>query len=234
MIWVDKAGATCGGYTILKTLGRGGNAVVKLVEKDNQLYAMKIFKSEKFGQANVQYVEKEMEIVSRLNLKNIPKYYEFREDWRIKKSGQKMKVFFLVMEFIDGVTLFDFFFKVGRTEDKFLRYVFRQVASSLHKLHQAGIAHRDIKPENVMLTESFDVKLIDLGYGISLAGSMNDGFTRTKLGTDMYMAPEIVENKIYQGADVDIFALGVMLLTLKGMLYPFDSANMMDQHFCAL
>ena len=48
-VWVDKAENNCGGYTILKTLGKGGNSVVKLVEKDQQLYAMKIFKSDRIG-----------------------------------------------------------------------------------------------------------------------------------------------------------------------------------------
>ena len=49
-----------------------------------------------------------------------------------------------------------------------------------------------IKPENIILTENFDIKLIDLGYGISLSGRVQDGFNRTTLGTPMYMAPEIV------------------------------------------
>ena len=48
-----------------------------------------------------------------------------------------------------------------------------------------------------MLTNTYDVKLIDLGYGIKLAGNETDGFNRTKLGTEGYMAPEIVEGKKY-------------------------------------
>ena len=73
-----------------------------------------------------------------------------------------------------------------------------------------------------MLTEDFEVKIIDLGYWIFLAGNHGNGFTSTQLGTNMYMAPEIVENKPYQGSNVDIFAFGVMLLTVKSMIYPFD------------
>lgn len=42
-----------------------------------------------------------------------------------------------------------------------------------------------------MLTESFEIKLIDLGYGVQLAGHGHDGFNRTRLGTEMYMAPEL-------------------------------------------
>ena len=138
------------------------------------------------------------------------------------------------MDYVQGVTLFDFFFKIGNPDDKILRYVFRKVAFCLYKLHQQGFAHRDIKPENVMLTESFEVMIIDLGYGVSLAGSRSDGFTKTYCGTPMYMGPEIETNKLYQGADVDIFALGVSMLTLKAMTYPFDKATVQDQHYRAM
>ena len=51
----------------------------------------------------------------------------------------------------------------------------------------------------------------------------------------MHMATEIVEGRPYQGADVDIFALGVTLLTVKAMIYPFDSAKLgVDRHYTAL
>jgi len=98
-------------------------------------------------------------------------------------------------------------------------------------MHAAGIAHRDIKPENIILTENFDIKLIDLGYGISLAGRMNDGFNRTTLGTPMYMAPEIVEKAPYQGSDVDLFALGVTLMVARLVAYPFNVASMNDDKY---
>ena len=76
-----------------------------------------------------------------------------------------------------------------------------------------------------MLTPSFEVKLIDLGYGVSLAGHGQDGFNRTRLGTEMYMAPEVIAGKAYQGADADIFAFGVMLLVLRLMAYPFSQVK---------
>jgi len=64
--------------------------------------------------------------------------------------------------------------------------------TAMHKMHAAGIAHRDIKPENIMLTNDFKIKMIDLGYGTKLAGRAQNGFNNTKLGTEGYMAPEIV------------------------------------------
>ena len=101
------------------------------------------------------------------------------------------------MEVVDGVELIDFFNAAKRQEEKYLRYIFLKVAQALHRLHASGVAHRDIKPENIMLTSTYDVKLIDLGYGIKLAGNMTDGFNRTRLGTEGYMAPEIVGGRAY-------------------------------------
>ena len=195
---------------------------------------MKMFKTDKFCEKSIQLVRKEIELVQNLKLPNVPNYIEFKQGLYIKKNGKKKKKYYLVMDYIQGVTLFDFFFKIGKPDDKMLRYVFRKVAYCLYKLHQQGFAHRDIKPENVMLTESFEVMIIDLGYGVSLAGSRSDGFTTTYCGTPMYMGPEIEMKKLYQGADVDIFALGVMLITLKAMTYPFDKATMSDQHYRAM
>lgn len=61
----------------------------------------------------------------------------------------------------------------------------------MHAIHKAGLAHRDIKPENVLLTNDYQVKIIDFGFGINLAGRTGTGFTNTYLGTPMYMCPEI-------------------------------------------
>ena len=117
----------CDGYKIMTTLGRGGNSVVKLVEKDDRYYAMKIFKPDRIGNPEefVRHMKKEMEIVQGLGLNSVPRYYKFKEDILTKKSGEQKKVFFLVMEYIHGVTLFDFFIKMKSQEDKFVRYIFR-------------------------------------------------------------------------------------------------------------
>ena len=63
---------------------------------------------------------------------------------------------------------------------------------NIHKLHKSGIAHRDIKLENIMITRSGEVKVIDLGYSLSMVGRDEDGFLTTRVGSKMYMAPEII------------------------------------------
>ena len=101
------------------------------------------------------------------------------------------------MEHVQGVELIDFVHEIGRQNESLIRYIFHKVVLTLHKLHSAGIAHRDIKPENIMITVDGQVKLIDLGYSFELAGREQDAFHRTRVGSLMYMAPEIIANKPY-------------------------------------
>ena len=102
----------------------------------------------------------------------------------------------------------------------------------MHQIHKAGLAHRDIKPENVLLTNDFQVKIIDFGFGINLAGRTGTGFTSTYLGTPMYMSPEIESRgDQYQPADADLFALGVTLIVARLVAYPFDRASRDDAKY---
>lgn len=132
------------------------------------------------------------------------------------------------MELLKGVELIDFLNEVGHgLDDITLRYIFFQVCTIIHQLHKAGVAHRDIKLENIMLTENYEIKVIDLGYGLPLCGRTNTSFMKSKLGTPMYMAPEIFDKTVYyQGQDADCFALGVSLFVCKTMSYPWKKPNL--------
>ena len=204
---VEQSGEanTCGGYKIKSTLGEGGNAVVKLVEKDGAEYAMKIFVKQ-----NLRFSEKEKmiskakdeyDIVKTIKSDLIMQYLDFSEsDVWINSKGESREVCFLVMELLDGVGLLEFLNECQDQPDTFIRYMFLQIGKGINELHKAGIAHRDIKPENLMITKDLKIKIIDLGYGLTLSGRKQDGYTNTRLGTPMYMAPEIFDKTIpYQG-----------------------------------
>ena len=66
-----------------------------------------------------------------------------------------------------------------------------------------------------MLDREGHIKLIDFGFGLNLSGKEGNSLMKTKLGTPMYMAPEIEEEKPYLGKDVDIFALGATMLFIR-------------------
>ena len=85
-----------------------------------------------------------------------------------------------------------------------------------------------------MVTKDLELKVIDLGYAKHLSGRHGTGFMKTRLGTSMYMAPEIEEEKKYNGADADVFALGTMLFVAKAYAYPWDRAVDQDIKYTAI
>ena len=143
------------GYRILKTLGKGGESVVKLVSnQQGEQFAMKIFKTDHTEKSKlvIEKASAELEIVQKLNFESLPIYYEFKADavWT-RSSGLQQHVCYLLMEFIEGCSLSDFIETVSSQHEKYLRYIFRDVIRTIYKLHQAGISHRDIKPQNILI-----------------------------------------------------------------------------------
>lgn len=102
--------------------------------------------------------------------------------------------------------------------------------NGLHYLHQKGFAHRDIKPENILLSQLYILKIADFGFSCQLKGKDNTGILHTKLGTEGYMAPEIVTKK-YEGKSVDIFASGVILFIMYAGNPPFEKATPNDPYY---
>ena len=94
------------------------------------------------------------------------------------------------MELIKGVELIDFFNNASlahlKLDDKYCRYIFKKVCLALHSLHHTGFAHRDLKPENLMISDTFDIKVIDLGMSLSITGRTGDYLMNTRLGTAGY------------------------------------------------
>ena len=154
---------------------------------------MKIFEPESFAERQqiVRNTKSEFEIIQSLNLSSIPTYFEFAEKaiWR-KSDGSQTEVCYLLMEYLQGVELNEFFNSLRiQKEEAYLRYIFYRLVYTLNKLHEAGIAHRDVKLENIMITTSHEVKLIDLGY---MTKHQSNQLLKSRVGTETYMAPEII------------------------------------------
>lgn len=97
-------------------------------------------------------------------------------------------------------------------------------------MHQRGICHRDLKPENIMIAEDFTLKIVDLGFATFLEGTDLTGILRGKVGTEGYMAPELMLCK-YRGTEVDVFACGVILFIMYSGSPPFQRAVVMDPFY---
>jgi len=103
---------------------------------------------------------------------------------------------------------------------------------AMHYIHSKGTAHRDLKPENIMLDDQFNVRIADFGFAAPTQGRDGSGTLKTHLGTQAYMAPEILSKEAYQGHVVDLFALGIILFILYSGHPPFQLADpRSDSHY---
>lgn len=144
---------------------------------------------------------------------------------------------YLIMEYVDGGELFEYVEKSNYLEEDETVWIFRQIVAALLHCHRLGIHHRDLKPENILLSCQTEpetgrmnpqVKLADFGMAaLQPKGKM----LTTPCGSLHYAAPEVFE-KVYDGAKVDVWSLGIILFVMLTGMTPFqfqpDSERMPD------
>jgi tRNA A-37 threonylcarbamoyl transferase component Bud32 len=132
----------------------------------------------------------------------------------IHESGEAGGLPYLLMEFVDGITLRDAMENKVLTTSEALA-VIPQICDALDYAHRNGVVHRDIKPENILIDQTGRVKIADFGLA-KLADPKNVTLTRTQqaMGTPHYMAPEQWEKPNEVDHRADIYALGVVLYEL--------------------
>jgi len=184
-------------FEILECLGRGGMGVVyKARQKSlNRLVAIKILAPERENESRfAERFAREAEMLARLNHPHIVTIHDF---------GETGGLFYLVMEFVDGVNLRDLL-RDGKLEPKQALAIVPPICEALQYAHDKGIVHRDIKPENLLLDRDGRIKIADFGIA-SLVGAGGE-----TSGTPPYMAPEQTSHSQVDHR-ADIYALGVVL-----------------------
>ncbi|MBW2700645.1 MAG: serine/threonine protein kinase [Deltaproteobacteria bacterium] len=199
---------------IIGEIGAGGMAVIyKAVQNSlNRPVAIKELKPE-FGQDSQMVARfiREATALAALQHENIVHIYDF-----VKQDEN----FLMIMEFVEGIDLFDLLEEVPRLPINVAATVALDLCSALEYAHYRGIIHRDIKPSNVILSRKGEVKLMD--FGIARDENLGD-LTRpgTSLGTPAYMSPEqIMGVKIDFRSD--LFSFGILLYQMLTGVKPFS------------
>ncbi|XP_076836282.1 serine/threonine-protein kinase MARK2 isoform X4 [Brachyhypopomus gauderio] len=207
-----------GNYRLLKTIGKGNFAKVKLARHvlTGREVAVKIIDKTQLNSSSLQKLFREVRIMKLLNHPNIVKLFEVIET---------EKTLYLVMEYASGGEVFDYLVAHGRMKEKEARAKFRQIVSAVQYCHQKCIVHRDLKAENLLLDADMNIKIADFGFSNEFTlGSKLDTFC----GSPPYAAPELFQGKKYDGPEVDVWSLGVILYTLVSGSLPFDGQNLKE------
>ncbi|MBI3680750.1 MAG: serine/threonine protein kinase [Acidobacteria bacterium] len=209
------ANPNLGRFRILRELGRGAMGVVYLAEDPaiGRFVAVKMINLEALsepGEARLlrDRLVREARSAGILSHPSIVTIYDIHST----EAGSS-----IVMEFVEGVTLFDKMHR-GRLEKREALSILAQTAAALDYAHSKGVLHRDIKPANLMVNSAGLVKITD--FGVARLISQKTATSNMVLGTPCYMSPEQIANKPI-GPATDQFALAVVAFELLSGSKPF-------------
>jgi len=185
-------------FEILECLGRGGMGIVYRARQKalDREVAIKVLAGEWQGDPGfADRFEAEAKLLAKLNHPNIVTVHDF---------GESKGLFYIVMEYVDGVNIRDVL-RDGKLDAAQALAIVPSICEALQYAHDKGVVHRDIKPENLLLDREGRVRIADFGIAV-LAGDRWD-----RSGTPPYMAPEQKASSPKIDHRADVYALGVVL-----------------------
>ncbi|KAM9977245.1 hypothetical protein ACTFIR_011104 [Dictyostelium discoideum] len=199
-----KKGHKIGNYLLGKTIGSGTSSKVKIGTNilTGKQYAIKITKPKRIKER--KEIEREISILKRLKHDNIIQLHDAIYEDDVGRIC-------LILELVSGGELFDYIVARGRLSEKEGRKFFRQMLCGLIYCHSNMVCHRDLKLENLLVDEDGNLKISDFGYSnIIKPGNLLSTFC----GSPVYAPPEILLEKRYNGNEVDIWSMGVILYAM--------------------
>jgi len=207
-------------YKILNYLGKGGFGVVYKCFDNvlNTNVAIKFLNPiitrdpKKFHR-----IKREINISRMITDKRIVKIYSLEKYY---------DVIFLVMEFIDGITLSEIIKKKIYKWEEF-KPIFLEILRGISLLHKNEIIHRDMKPGNIMILKDNSIKIVDFGLAKEISDTAVTSATEEFVGTAEFVSPEQVEG-IGLDSRSDIYQIGLILYKVLSGKHPFASSSTME------
>jgi serine/threonine-protein kinase len=151
---------------------------------------------------------REARMLAKVNHANLVNIYDQGDD-----SGHA----YIVLEFVEGITLRDALRDSGALTTGQILQVSKAILSALTQAHSNGIVHRDLKPENVLLSDDGRIKVTDFGLARELSA---DTDTDSLVGTVAYLAPEVIKRGKTQ-TQSDIYSFGIMVYEMLTGKQPY-------------
>ncbi|KAK7284024.1 hypothetical protein RIF29_13775 [Crotalaria pallida] len=211
-----------GKYELGRTLGEGNFAKVKFARNSEtrENVAIKILDKEKLLRHKmIGQIKREISTMKLIRHPNVIRMYEV--------MASKTKIY-IVMELVTGGELFDKIVQSGRLKEDEARKYFQQLICAVDYCHSRGVFHRDLKPENLLLDAGGVLKVSDFGLSALPQQVREDGLLHTTCGTPNYVAPEVIQDKGYDGAKADLWSCGVILYVLMAGYLPFEDSNLIS------
>ena len=206
-----------GRYELIELIGVGGMADIYKAKDltEDRIVAVKILKNEFAASEDfLRRFRNESKAIALLSHPNIVKIFDV---------GFTEKIQYIVMEYIDGITLTEYIERQGVLKWRDAVHFTVQILRALQHAHDRGIVHRDIKSQNVMLLSDGTIKVLD--FGIARFNRETDKTMSEKaIGSVHYISPEQARGEVTDEKS-DIYSVGVMLYEMLTGKKPFDGDN---------
>lgn len=211
-------------YQILELVGKGGMSAVYKVRHlaMDKIVALKVLHQHlSRDEISLRRFKQEAHAAASLHHPNIITTYDY---------GESENIPYLIMDFVDGLSLDDLLKKSGPLDLQEFVSIFQQVAAAIAQAHKQGVIHRDLKPSNIMIDRDKQARLVDFGIAKVLThAEHSQHLTQTGevFGSPLYMSPEQCKG-IQVDARSDTYSLGCVMYEALSGAVPFKGETVFD------